>query len=340
MSLTFTRSRLFRLSAALCCAVAALVALAVVSLFVGSGDVAPSAVFEVLRGRSSGSADETIVLGLRAPRIWVALLAGAALGMSGALTQTLTRNPLAEPGILGINSGAALAVVAAMSLVPDLPPVPLVVAAMLGSLVAGSVVLLLGGVWRGRHNVVRLVLSGAAFTAVTAALTNYVLVTNPQVFTQFRYWDAGAVQARPGALLVVTGLLSACAVVVLVLIGKQVNALSLGEEMAGSLGINPRRVYIAAGLCAVVLAACATSLVGPVGFLGLMAPLMVRWLTGPRIVPLMVGCALTGALVLLAADVWGRVVLPPREIQASIMCALLGGPVFVAIARKVRGIGG
>ena len=89
-----------------------------------------------------------------------------------------------------------------------------------------------------------------------------------------------------------------------------------------------------------VLAACATSLVGPVGFLGLMAPLMVRWLTGPRIVPLMVGCALTGALVLLAADVWGRVVLPPREVQASIMCALLGGPVFVAIARKVRGIGG
>lgn len=313
-----------------------LAGLSFVSLFVGSGDVPAAEVWQVLTHPDHVSAAAKIVWDLRLGRIPVALITGAALGVAGALAQTLTRNPLADPGILGVNSGAALAVALGMLASTTLSSTTIVALAMSGAAVAGVGVLLIGGVLQGRRETVRLVLSGAALSAVTSAFTGWIILTNPAAFTTFRAWESGAVSSRPTDLVLIGLVVCLIAVIALAPMVRGIDALVLGHDMAGALGVNSRRTWIITGLCAVALCGAATALTGPVAFLGLVAPLGVRWVTGPRTAPLLVGSALLGATALLAADCLGRVLVPPREVAAAIVCGLIGAPAFVMVARRLK----
>lgn len=313
-----------------------LVGLGCISLFVGSGEVSISEVWAVLNGDPATSAAETIVWQLRLPRIPVAIIAGAALGVAGALTQALTRNPLAEPGLLGVNAGAALGVALCYTVMMA-PPAGLVVSvAMLGSGIAGLIVLAVGGVLTGRWDSLRLILAGAALSAVVSAVTHWLMVAQPSTFQNFRGWASGTVTSRPLTLTWLCAVLVAVALLVVLAFSGHLGALALGDDMARSMGAYPRLTWTVTGGAAIVLTGCATTLVGPIGFLGLVAPLIVRALAGPSVVMLILGSAIFGAVTLLLADVLGRVVLPPREVAAGIVCSLIGGPLFVVVAQRMR----
>lgn len=313
-----------------------LAGLGFLSLFIGSGDVPLDEAWATVTGGEASPAGQTIVWTLRLSRIPVAIVAGAALGVAGALTQTLTRNPLAEPGLLGVNSGAALGVALSYMLFTAPATGTVVTLALCGATLAGVLVLIVGGVLSGRRDTLRLILSGAALSAVASAGTHWVVVTAPSAFEGFRGWASGAVNLRPLPLIVLCAALAIIATVVALTLSRDLNALALGNDMALSLGTHPRLTWAISGAATVILSGCATVLVGPIGFLGLVAPLLVRALAGPNIVPLVAGSALFGAATLLLADVVGRVIVPPREVAAGIVCALIGGPLFVLVARRMR----
>ncbi len=313
-----------------------LVGLGFVSIFVGSGEISFNEVWAVLAGEPATSAAETIVWQMRLPRIPVAIVAGAALGVAGALTQALTRNPLAEPGLMGVNAGAALGVALCYTFMMA-PPTGLVVSvAMLGSGIAGLIVLAVGGVLTGQWDSLRLILSGAALSAVVSAVTHWLIVAQPNTFQNFRGWASGTVSNRPLGLMWLCVFLVAVALLAVLSFSGHLGALALGDDMARSMGARPRLTWTVVGGAAIVLTGCATTLVGPIGFLGLVAPLIVRSLAGPSVELLIVGSAIFGAVTLLLADVLGRVVLPPREVAAGILCSLIGGPLFVVVAQRMR----
>lgn len=299
----------------------------------------PTTVWQALRTPDVTDGGHAIVRLMRVPRLAVALVAGAGLAVAGTLIQALTRNPLAEPGLLGINSGAAAAVALGLVAAPSAPPPVILALAFAGAAAAGVLVLFLGGALSARPDPVRLVLAGAAVTAVLGAFTSFLLINVPRVFDTFRYWDAGAVTPRDGALVGTAAVVVAVGVVAAFAVARAVNVLGLGDEMGAALGLSRGRTWLLAGATALLMAGTATALTGPIGLLGLMAPMFARWITGPdhrRILPLAV---VLGMTILVVADVLGRVLAPPAEIQAAIVCALLGAPVFVALARRSTLVG-
>ena len=307
--------------------------LAMASFLFGSGEVPAEQVMAVLSGGGTGQ-QRLIVLGMRGSRTLIALVAGAALGIAGVLVQALTRNPLAEPGLLGVNAGAACAVAIGLGLARSLPIAMMMLVSLAGALVSGLVVTGAAGAWRGRHDPVRIVLVGAAWSAVVSAITTVMLLSDPRIYAEFRFWDAGAVMPRPLDLVIAAaGTLGAG-----LLLARSMDALALGEEFAKGLGLAAGRARMLVALTCLVLCAAATALVGPVSFLGLIAPFAARLVVGPRHRSLIWFSALLGGVTLLAADVLGRVVNPPAEVQAALMCALLGAPLFIGLARARRGV--
>lgn len=309
---------------------------AIGSLGFGSGAVPLGHVVEALRSGIVDSPESAIVWHQRVPRAVIALLAGAALGLAGALTQALTRNPLAEPGTLGISSGASLFVAIGIFAHPGLSISLQLALAMAGAAISGVLVLAAGGVLSGRQNTVRLVLAGAAWSAVTSAATSSLILGNAAAFEEFRSWHAGAVTARPWPLIIACAGLFLVVALSLVPLCPAIDALGLGEDLGRALGASPARVWALTGIITLVAASAATALVGPIAFLGLAAPLAVRRFVGPGIRTLVTWSAVLGAGMLLLADVVGRVLLPPQEVTAGVMCGLLGAPVFVAVARRTK----
>lgn len=320
-----------------CAAIAAVVAIAalgVLSLAVGSQYVPIDHVWQILRDHRGDPAEMTIVWDMRAVRTVVALIAGAALGIAGLLVQALTRNPIAEPGILGVNAGASATVAAAMVMLGALPSGMVLVVALVGALVSGLLVTSASGAWRGRHDPLRIVLVGAAWSAVVGSVTSFLLLNHPEVYADFRFWDAGGVVPRPWNLTIAVGIATVCAGVLGFALARSLDLLALGDDLGRALGASAGRVRLGAAAGALILCAAATALVGPISFLGLIAPYAARLVAGPRHRHLVVLSALFGAAVLLAADVLGRVVAPPLEVQAAIGCALFGAPLFIVLARR------
>jgi iron complex transport system permease protein len=284
----------------------------------------------------SGSEADTVVRDVRIPRTLVGVLAGAALGLSGALMQGHTRNPLADPGILGVNAGAAFAVCLGISVFGITSVTNQVWLGLLGALTA-SVIVFLGGATRGRESApVTLALIGTVVTAVLTALTSAVLLLDSATITSFRYWTVGSLAGRGlgeiGAALpfLLSGVVLAMAGV------RTLNAVALGEELAASLG---NRLVLARliGIAAVaLLTASAVAIAGPLMFIGLIAPHIARGITGPDYVLIVPSAAVVGAVTVLAADVLGRLVIRPEEVQVGIIAALLGGPLFIAFVRRRR----
>ncbi|MEE6267821.1 iron ABC transporter permease [Streptomyces diastatochromogenes] len=316
-----------------------LLGLAVASLLIGTGSSSPARAWEFLVGAPDARADPQLrlaVLDVRLPRTLAAVLVGVCLGTSGCLLQAATRNPLAETGLLGVNSGAAFAVVLALTFFGADSPTALLLWALLGGMAASAVVLLLAGSGRAAGSPLRLVLAGSALGATFHGLTAYVLLGTQSTFDTYRYWTIGSLAGvETGTLLrllplVALGLLTAfgCA--------RPLSALGLGDDAARSLGHHPAAIRLVVAGAVALLAGCAVAVAGPIAFLGLLAPYAARALAGARTTAQLALSGLIAADVMIVADVLARIVIRPWETPVSVLLAFVGGPLLVWIARSSR----
>ena len=312
--------------------VVVLAAVSVLSVLVGSRTIGWDALLH-------GTDPDHAVAAARLARTTVALAVGAALGLAGACLQGLTRNGLADSGILGLNAGASFGLIVAMTVLGLSSLSAYIWFAFLGAALSAVLVLGLAARARGGATPVALVLTGAATTAVLTSWTSAILLTDQAARDTFRFWAVGTVGGRGyDDLLPVLPFLAAGAVLAIAS-ARTLDALALGDETARALGRHPLRDRALVGLAVVLLAGGATALAGPVAFVGLVVPHVARTLHGPghrRLLPL---SAAYGAALVVLADTVGRVVLPPTEVQVGVMAAVVGAPVFLLLARRSR-IGG
>nr|WP_268245676.1 iron ABC transporter permease [Streptomyces ruber] len=314
-------------------AVAVLVLVCFVSVMVGNKNIPPGEVWEAVLGR--GDAYATVVVESRYPRTVLGLLVGAGLAVAGVLMQAVTRNPLAEPGLMGINTGAAASVVAASAFLGASGQMQLLLWALPGALLAGAFVHLLGGRGAGASPA-RLVLGGAVLTAVLSAFIQAVTLSSPRTFDSYRYWVVGALTGRNFEAVWTVLPLIAVGLVVALLLGRALDAMALGEDSAAALGASPARVRAVGLLTAVVLSAGATAAAGPIVFVGLAVPHLVRALVGIDMRRQVVFAALLGAVLLLLADVVGRVLVRPQELMVGVVTAFAGAPALLLAVRRMR----
>ena len=280
-----------------------------------------------------GSDAHAIVRELRVPRTELGLLVGAALGAAGALMQGVTRNALAEPGILGINAGAAFAVVLAISLLGVSSVTAYAAFALAGAGLTAALVFALGG--RGAAPI-RFALAGAVLTTFLVSLTSALLVFDARTLDEFRFWIVGSLAGRDAGVVLAVLPFVAAGMAIALGAGPWLNALALGDDVARSLGQHVGRARATAAAGFVLLAGGAVAAAGPIAFVGLAVPHIARGIVGPDyrwIVPYSV---VLGAALLLAADVLGRVVTPPAELEVGIVVALLGAPFFIWLVRRRR----
>ncbi|MEU8919968.1 iron ABC transporter permease [Kitasatospora sp. NPDC048545] len=317
------------LAAGLC----ALVLCAALSLALGSRSIPLATVVDALTGTAHGG-DADVVTGLRVPRTLIGLAVGAALGVAGAVAQGVTRNPLASPVTLGINAGASLAVVAAIYTLGLARPVQYVWFAFAGAAVAAVAAYAMSR-RGGDLDPVRLALGGTVLTVVLTSWTSALMLASHRTLDEARFWLAGSIAGRhldtltPVLPFLAIGLVGALA------IAPALNALALGDETAQSLGVPVARIRAAGGLAVVLLAGSAVAVAGPVAFIGLAAPHLIRPLLGNDHRRLLPGCLIAGPVLLLTADVLGRLVVRPSEIEVGIVTAFLGAPLLAVLARKV-----
>ncbi|TDD46803.1 iron ABC transporter permease [Kribbella antibiotica] len=284
----------------------------------------------------SGSDNDRVIRYLRVPRTAAGLLAGAALGLAGALMQGVTRNPLADPGILGVNAGAALAVVGAIGVLGVHSLTGYVWFAMGGALVATVVVYLVGAIGRGGATPVKLALAGAAISALLGSVTSAITLLDLSTLNEFRFWVVGSLTLATGPVIGQAVPFIAVGIVLALVLGRSLNQLALGDELARSLGTRVMLVRVMAGLAVVVLAGTATAIAGPIGFLGLAVPHVARTLVGADYRWILPWSMVLAPVVLLLADVVGRLVARPSELQVGIITAVIGAPVFIALVRRRR----
>ncbi|GAA0400640.1 iron ABC transporter permease [Streptomyces luteireticuli] len=316
-------------------ALALTTAAAALSLAVGTRPVPLPAVLDALaHGAGPADPDVLVVRSLRVPRTETGLAAGAALGIAGAALQAVSRNPLADPGILGLSQGAAAGVVLAISFGLANGFDGYVWYAFAGACLAACVVYAIASRGRGGATPVKLALAGTAFAAMTTGATTVVLTSSSAALDQFRFWQAGSLSGRdPQTVVRMLPFLIGGALLVLAC-ARGLDTLALGDETARALGQRVPLVRGGAALGATVLTAAAVAAAGPVAFIGLAAPHLARRLVGGahrQVFPL---SALLGAALLLAADVVGRVVRAPAEVPAGVMTALIGAPVLIVLVRR------
>jgi len=309
------------------------------SIAVGSKDIPISTVLDALFAYDD-SDDHAIIQALRVPRTLMGLTVGIALGMAGALIQALTRNPLADPGILGVNAGAAFFVVLAVGLFGLTSIQSYIWFAFLGAIVTTVLVYAVGSAGRGGATPVRLTLAGVAIGAVLTGISSGITLLNPTIFDRMRQWGAGSLVA-PGyetlwAVLpfIVIGLAIA------MLVARSLNAVALGDDLAAALGANLMRTRALVVVATTLLAGAATAAAGPIGFVGLMVPHVARWIVGPDQRWIFLFTAVLAPVLLLTADIAGRLVMRPGELQVGIVTAFVGAPVLILLARrrKVSGL--
>ncbi|PGH51106.1 iron ABC transporter permease [Streptomyces sp. Ru87] len=321
-------------AAGLAAACAALVAVAALSIAVGAKQVPLDQVWHGLF-RYSGTDTDVVVRDLRLPRTLLGLLAGAALGLAGAVMQALTRNPLADPGILGVNAGASAAVVSAISFLGVTSVTDYVWFAFAGAAAVSAAVYVLGGS-RGGATPVRLALAGTAATFALYGYVQAVQLLDTASLDKMRFWTVGSL--APATMPVVSQIwpfLVTGAVLALAL-ARPLNAVALGDDHARALGTNLNRTRALAMAAVTLLCGAATAACGPIVFVGLMVPHLVRSLTGPDLRWMLPYAAVLAPVLFLGADVLGRVVARPGELQVGVVTALIGGPVFIQLVRRRR----
>lgn len=296
---------------------------------------------EVLAGLA-GSQDEagTVVRELRIPRTILGVFVGMSLGVAGAVMQAFTRNPLADPGILGVNAGAAFAVALGAAAFGLTSLSQTIWFALVGAVLATLAVYFIGTVGRRGPDPLRLTLAGVAIGAFLSGITSGVTLLLPEVFNRMRGWNAGSISSVPADLF--GGMLPflAAGLILAWTVAKPLNAVSLGDDLAAALGTRVVLTRVISIISATLLCAAATAAAGPIGFVGLMVPHAVRWFTGPDQRLIFLGSALAAPVLVLASDVLGRLVLPSGELPVGIVTALIGAPVLIVLVRrrKVSGL--
>jgi iron complex transport system permease protein len=323
-----------RLFGGLIAAVAVLVALVVLSITVGSVPVPARTAFDALVAFDPTNNQHLIVRELRLPRTIVGLLAGVALGLAGAVMQGLARNPLADPGILGVNAGAALFVVCGISVFGVTTVTGYVWFGFVGAALAALLVYRIGAMGRDGATPVKLALSGAATSAALGSLTTAILLTDTDAFERFRFWQVGSLAGRDLGIIGQALPFLVVGVVLALVCGRLLNALSLGDDVASALGVNVRSGQAFAALAVVVLCGTATAVAGPIAFVGLAVPHAARLITGPDYRWILPYSMVLAPALLLGADVLGRVVTSPGEVQVGVVTALIGAPIFIILVRR------
>lgn len=304
----------------------------VLSLCVGAKSIPLAVVYDSLFG-STQHPDSIIVLQSRLPRTILGLSAGAALGLAGALIQALTRNPLADPGLLGVNAGASFAVVLAVAVFQIHQPLAYMGFACAGALLTTLLVYFVGIWGSARLDPSRFILAGVAMGAVMGGISSGLVLFNPGAFDHVRFWSAGSLDVRNlhlvllGLPAIITGSILA------LLLARPLNALSMGAELAVTLGTRPLLTQTLSIIAITLLTGATTAVAGPIGFVGLMIPQLARWMAGPdqrRVLPLTL---LLAPVLLLSADIIGRLLLP-AELRVSIVTAFVGAPMLIWLARR------
>lgn len=312
--------------------------LVLLSVAVGSKDIPLGEVFDGLRART-GEGDSYVIWSLRIPRTAVGLLVGAALGTAGALIQALTRNPLADPGILGVNSGAALFVALGISLFGVSSVNGYLWFAFAGALVVTVAVYVIGSAGRGAADPVRLTLTGVALGAVLSGIVTAMTLMDPQAFDQMRGWNAGSLVGRGWDVLLPVVPFFAVGLVLAAVASRSLNAIALGDDRARSMGVGLGRTRVIVVIAVTLLAGGATAVAGPIGFVGLMIPHIARWIVGPDQRWILAYTLLLGPALVVAADVLGRVILRSGEVPVGIVTAFVGAPVLIALVRRKKASG-
>jgi iron complex transport system permease protein len=310
-----------------------LVLLCLLSVWLGSKEISFGAVWQVL-WHDDGSADAVIIHSVRLPRTLLAVLVGAGLGLAGCVMQALTRNPLADPGLLGVSAGAAFAIVFSITVLGVSSAYGYIWFAFAGALVATTVVYYLGTRGRAGSSPVKLALAGAAVTALLASFTSAMVLSDPVALNRYRFWSAGSLSGvDTGALLQVLPFL-VVGVVLAIASGPALNSLALGDDVAVALGRKLGPLRLRGALAITLLTGAAVAVAGPIVFLGLIVPHAVRFVIGPDHRWLLPYTAVLAPCLLLAADVLGRIMARPSEIRAGVIVAFLGAPFFIYLVRR------
>ena len=318
----------------LAAAVGSLIAAVVLSIVVGSNQLGPDELWHALTAYSGTTADQ-VVVDLRLPRTVAALVVGAGLGVSGAVIQALTRNPLGDPGILGVDAGAGLFVaigvmLGAATAVQYLP------FAFVGAFVVTVLVYLIGSAGRGAPDPIRLTLAGVALAAVLTGITSAMTLLDPVTFNRLRAWNAGSFVERGFDVILPALPFTVVGVLLALLCARPLNTMGLGDDLASSLGTNIVRTRIVSVVAITLLAGSATAIAGPVAFVGLMVPHIARWIVGPDQRWIIPYCVVIAPVVLLMSDVIGRVILWPSEVPVGVVTAFVGAPVLIHLVRRAK----
>jgi len=307
----------------------ALVVVCAGSAMLGSRSIDPSELAQT---------DLTVILDMRVPRTVLGLLAGAALAVSGTLLQGVARNPLADPGIMGINAGAALAVVTGILVLGRQATGASVWLAFLGAGTATALVYTIASFGREGATPVKLALAGVVVTAVCSSITSAIVLADTDALEELRVWQVGALAGRYWPVVWQVGPYIVAGLVAAMFLARSLNLLALGDALAVSLGLRVRRNRIITFVVVAVLCGAATAACGPIAFLGLMVPHLVRLVTGPDYRWILAYSLVLGPLVLLLCDIVGRLVSSPGELQVGVVLGVVGAPVFIAIVRLRRGV--
>jgi iron complex transport system permease protein len=303
------------------------------SIAFGAADIGAGDVWNALFAFDAASTEHLIIRTLRVPRALAAALVGAALALAGAVMQGITRNPLADPGLLGIEAGASLGVVGAVFFLEISSLAVYALFAFAGAALAAAVVYGLGSLGRGGPTPLKITVAGAALTALLASLTTALLVLNQRTLEEVRFWLAGSVAGRDLALLAQAAPYLLVGLVLALGMGRRITTLALGDDVARGLGQRTGWVKGLSAVAVVLLAGAAVALAGPIGFVGLVVPHVARFLVGADYRWVLPYAALAGAIFLVLSDVAARLILRPVELPVGVMAALIGGPFFVYLVR-------
>ncbi|MGT3243026.1 Fe(3+)-siderophore ABC transporter permease [Yersinia enterocolitica] len=302
------------------------------SLMLGAKAIPFSVVWQSLLGEHSNT-DSILILESRLPRTLIGVLAGAALGLSGAVIQALTRNPLADPGILGVNAGASFAVVIGITIFGVHAIHGYMLSAFIGAMITTLVVYWVGTQGGGRLNPLRLTLSGVAIGAVLLGISTGISLTHPQVYDRVRFWQAGSLDIRDMSVVAAVAPAILLGSVIALLLARPLNAMHMGEDLAAAIGARIAQTQFWAVVTVTLLCGAATAAVGPIAFVGLMVPHIARWIVGPNQCWILPFTLVMTPILLLVSDIVGRF-LVPGELRVSIVTAFIGAPLLIWLVRR------
>ncbi|MCX5110309.1 iron ABC transporter permease [Streptomyces sp. NBC_00378] len=314
-------------------AVVALLVAVLLSLAVGARSIPPSEVFDVLlHGGHSDNAE--VIRNMRVPRTLIGLMVGAALAIAGTVLQGITRNPIADPGILGISQGASVGVVLAIAYAGVHSLTGYVWFGFAGAAIASVAVYAIASSGRGGATPVKLALGGAAINALLVSVVSAVLTTKASALDEFRFWQVGSIAGREAEVAQQIWPFLLVGILLVLSVARGLDALALGEDVAKGLGQNVAAVRVVGGIGATVLTGAGVAAAGPIAFIGLAVPHIARAVVGSDHRWVLPMAALIGPVMLLVSDVIGRVLFPPSEVPAGVMTALIGVPFLVALVRR------